>query len=186
VVLTRLRKSFDDVAAVDDISLEIGSGEFFSLLGPSGCGKTTSLRMIAGFERPDAGHIVIGDTDVTSTLRIDSTPSQPLAVVISPNAGILDGTVLDANQRPAGGVVVVVIPDLSRRKYFELYRTAVSNTSGRFHVEGIVPGDYKVFAWDDIEENSWQDPEVLRLYEDQGISLHVTESAKESIELRLR
>jgi spermidine/putrescine transport system ATP-binding protein len=67
VVLDRISKSFEDVAAVDDVSLEIGSGEFFSLLGPSGCGKTTSLRMIAGFERPDAGSILIGETDVTET-----------------------------------------------------------------------------------------------------------------------
>ncbi len=62
-----MSKRFDDVAAVDDVSLEIESGEFFSLLGPSGCGKTTSLRMIAGFERPDAGRIRIGDADVTET-----------------------------------------------------------------------------------------------------------------------
>ncbi len=65
IVLERVRKSFDDVAAVDDVSLEIASGEFFSLLGPSGCGKTTTLRMIAGFERPSAGRILIGDVDVT-------------------------------------------------------------------------------------------------------------------------
>jgi spermidine/putrescine transport system ATP-binding protein len=65
VVLEGVSKGFDDIAAVDDVSLEIGSGEFFSLLGPSGCGKTTTLRMIAGFERPDAGRIVIGDDDVT-------------------------------------------------------------------------------------------------------------------------
>ena len=67
VVLEGVSKGFDDVAAVDDVSLEIGSGEFFSLLGPSGCGKTTTLRMIAGFERPDAGRIVIGENDVTET-----------------------------------------------------------------------------------------------------------------------
>src|SRR6185436_8582073 len=67
VVLESVRKTFDNVAAVDDVSLEIGSGEFFSLLGPSGCGKTTTLRMIAGFERPDAGRIVIGENDVTET-----------------------------------------------------------------------------------------------------------------------
>jgi spermidine/putrescine transport system ATP-binding protein len=60
-------KRFDGVVAVDDVSLAIESGEFFSLLGPSGCGKTTSLRMIAGFERPDAGRILIGDADVTET-----------------------------------------------------------------------------------------------------------------------
>ena len=67
VVVERVTKRFDDVAAVDDVSLAIGSGEFFSLLGPSGCGKTTTLRMIAGFERPDAGRIVIGDADLTQT-----------------------------------------------------------------------------------------------------------------------
>ena len=66
VVLQGISKSFDDVPAVDDVSLEIASGEFFSLLGPSGCGKTTTLRMIAGFERPDRGRIVIGDADVTA------------------------------------------------------------------------------------------------------------------------
>ncbi len=67
VVVESVTKRFDDVAAVDDVSVEIGSGEFFSLLGPSGCGKTTTLRMIAGFERPDAGRILIGETDVTQT-----------------------------------------------------------------------------------------------------------------------
>jgi spermidine/putrescine transport system ATP-binding protein len=65
VVLERVSKRFGDVTAVDDVSLEIESGEFFSLLGPSGCGKTTSLRMIAGFEQPDSGRLLIGDLDVT-------------------------------------------------------------------------------------------------------------------------
>jgi spermidine/putrescine transport system ATP-binding protein len=65
VVLERLTKRFEAVPAVDDVSVEVESGEFFSLLGPSGCGKTTTLRMIAGFERPDEGRIVIGDADVT-------------------------------------------------------------------------------------------------------------------------
>ena len=57
VSLTGLTKTFGDEVAVDGIDLEIGDGEFFSLLGPSGCGKTTTLRMIAGFEQPDAGSI---------------------------------------------------------------------------------------------------------------------------------
>ncbi len=67
VVLEGVTKRFDDVAAVDDVTLEVENGEFFSLLGPSGCGKTTSLRMIAGFERPDAGRVLIGENDVTET-----------------------------------------------------------------------------------------------------------------------
>ena len=67
VVLEGVSKSFAEVRAVDDVSVQIRQGEFFSLLGPSGCGKTTTLRMIAGFERADTGRIVIGDVDVTET-----------------------------------------------------------------------------------------------------------------------
>ena len=59
-------KTFDGrVMAVDDVTLEIAAGEFFSLLGPSGCGKTTTLRLIAGFETADAGRIVVGGRDIT-------------------------------------------------------------------------------------------------------------------------
>jgi spermidine/putrescine transport system ATP-binding protein len=65
IVIDRVSRRFGDVLAVDDVSLEIAAGEFFSLLGPSGCGKTTTLRLIAGFEEPDAGRIVLGGEDVT-------------------------------------------------------------------------------------------------------------------------
>jgi spermidine/putrescine transport system ATP-binding protein len=65
VRLDRVTKRFDDVAAVDGISLEIPRGSFFALLGPSGCGKTTTLRMIGGFEEPDEGAIFLGDQPVT-------------------------------------------------------------------------------------------------------------------------
>jgi spermidine/putrescine transport system ATP-binding protein len=64
--LTELAKHFRDVRAVDDISLDIRSGEFFSMLGPSGCGKTTTLRMIGGFELPTAGRVELRGRDVTN------------------------------------------------------------------------------------------------------------------------
>jgi len=64
VELRGITKEFGDVTAVDDISLEIGRGEFFSLLGPSGCGKTTTLRLIAGFEQPTKGEILINNKNV--------------------------------------------------------------------------------------------------------------------------
>jgi putative spermidine/putrescine transport system ATP-binding protein len=60
-----VRKRYGDVAAVDGVDLEIARGEFFTMLGPSGSGKTTTLRMIAGFERPDEGHIELGGADVS-------------------------------------------------------------------------------------------------------------------------
>src|ERR1700749_4971761 len=63
--LTGLVKQFGEEVAVDGLDLEIGEGEFFSLLGSSGCGKTTTLRMIAGFEQPDAGSIVLAGRDLS-------------------------------------------------------------------------------------------------------------------------
>src|SRR4051794_13325111 len=65
ISLSGLRKQFGDVAAVDDVDLDIAKGEFFTMLGPSGSGKTTTLRLIAGFERPDAGRVSLGGVDVT-------------------------------------------------------------------------------------------------------------------------
>ena len=65
IVLEGIGKRFGGVDAVQDVTLSIGEGEFFSLLGPSGCGKTTTLRMIAGFVTPDSGRIVMQGSDVT-------------------------------------------------------------------------------------------------------------------------
>jgi spermidine/putrescine transport system ATP-binding protein len=68
IALEGVSKRFGKAAAVQDVNLTIGGGEFFSLLGPSGCGKTTTLRMIAGFEVPDEGRILLQGADVTSVL----------------------------------------------------------------------------------------------------------------------
>jgi putative spermidine/putrescine transport system ATP-binding protein len=65
VRLTGIRRSYGDVVAVAGVDLDIGAGEFFTLLGPSGSGKTTTLRVIAGFERPDAGRVELQGVDVT-------------------------------------------------------------------------------------------------------------------------
>ncbi len=67
VELVQLRKEFGEATAVDGIDLLIPGGEFFSLLGPSGCGKTTTLRMIAGFEQPTSGRIVLDGVDMAQT-----------------------------------------------------------------------------------------------------------------------
>ncbi len=65
--LTNVRKSFGQFVAVENFNLSVQGGEFISFLGPSGCGKTTTLRMVAGFEKPTSGMIKINGTDITYT-----------------------------------------------------------------------------------------------------------------------
>ena len=67
IEIVGLTKRFGEVTAVDNISIDITGGEFFSMVGPSGCGKTTTLRMIAGFERPDDGEIRLDGVDMSAT-----------------------------------------------------------------------------------------------------------------------
>jgi spermidine/putrescine ABC transporter ATP-binding subunit len=96
-------KRFGDLTAVDDVSLQVRQGEFLSLLGPSGCGKTTSLRMIAGFEQPDEGEILIGGIDAVGTppyRRDVNTVFQQYALF--PHMSILDNVAYGLKQRGIG------------------------------------------------------------------------------------
>jgi putative spermidine/putrescine transport system ATP-binding protein len=91
VRLVDLRKTYGDVVAVAGVDLEIKPGEFFTMLGPSGSGKTTTLRLIAGFERPDSGSIELGGEDVSATppyLRDVNTVFQDYALF--PHMNVLD------------------------------------------------------------------------------------------------
>ena len=65
--LVQLVKRFGSFTAIDGIDLTIPGGEFFSLLGPSGCGKTTTLRMVAGFEQPTSGEVLLDGVDMAGT-----------------------------------------------------------------------------------------------------------------------
>jgi len=66
LTIERLAKSYGATRVLDGVSLAVNDGELVAILGPSGCGKTTLLRQIAGFDKPDAGRIVIGDAEVSS------------------------------------------------------------------------------------------------------------------------
>jgi spermidine/putrescine transport system ATP-binding protein len=93
-------KRFGDLTAVDAVSFRVRQGEFLSLLGPSGCGKTTSLRMIAGFEQPDSGEILIGGVDAVGTppyRRDVNTVFQQYALF--PHMTILDNVAYGLKQK---------------------------------------------------------------------------------------
>src|SRR4249919_3958341 len=89
--VSQVSKSFGGPPVVDQVSLEVPRGEFFSLLGPSGCGKTTLLRMIAGFETPDSGTISI-DGEVMNTVPPHLRPTNMVfqSYAIFPHLNVFD------------------------------------------------------------------------------------------------
>ncbi len=96
-------KRFGSLTAVDAVNLRVRKGEFLSLLGPSGCGKTTSLRLIAGFEQPDEGEILIGGADAVGTppyKREVNTVFQQYALF--PHMSVLDNVAYGLKQRRVG------------------------------------------------------------------------------------
>src|SRR3989475_2019152 len=100
VELRAVTKRFGSLKAVDAVSLKVRKGEFLSLLGPSGCGKTTSLRLVAGFEQPDEGEILIGGTDAVGTppyKREVNTVFQQYALF--PHMSVLDNVAYGLKQR---------------------------------------------------------------------------------------
>jgi protocatechuate 3,4-dioxygenase beta subunit len=108
-----------------------------------------------------------------------------LEVVISLNAGTIDAVVDDDGQKPSSEATVVLVPDPPRRQRFDLYQVGGSDAAGHVHFQGIAPGDYKLFAWDDVPADAWLDPDFLRAYEDRGRPVHILEGSQENLEAKL-
>jgi hypothetical protein len=127
----------------------------------------------------------INQTDILQTgLSVSAPFYGSLEITLGANAGQVTGVVVDAALKPISGVQAVLIPDQLRNRQ-DLYKTAVTDQEGRFTLRGITPGDYQVFAWEDIEPFSYFDASVLRQYERNGKLIHVRESAAETVEVKL-
>jgi hypothetical protein len=111
------------------------------------------------------------------------TPPDTFEIVISPTAGQISGTLLDRNSEPAGIATVVLVPEDRDRR--DLFKNGSTDLNGQFTFQGISPGDYKLFAWEDIEPFSYFDPDVLRGYEQQGQPIRVGESSKSTTTLKI-
>jgi protocatechuate 3,4-dioxygenase beta subunit len=118
-------------------------------------------------------------------VRLDSAPKGLLDIIVSPASGILEVTVIDEKRQPVFRVPVVLVPDQPLRERFDLYRSASTDESGRVRFDGIVPGDYKVFAWEDVESGAWQNPDFLSSYERRATTVRIREHATESIAVTL-
>jgi hypothetical protein len=134
--------------------------------------------------------IRMGPRDVLNDgLQFGGDPNAKIEVLIGMKPGSLSGIVMATVRgklQPVVNTTVVLVPDAARRRRPEVYRTAATDGGGRFQMTTVDPGDYRVFAWDDVENGAWQDPEFIRLYEDQGTPVHIGEGGKNEVSVTLQ
>jgi Carboxypeptidase regulatory-like domain len=113
-----------------------------------------------------------GNTDVLRDgISILGAVENPLEIILGKNGGQLEGRVINRARESEGNVPVVLVP--SNRARRDLYQKKSTDVNGRFKFDGIMPGQYKVFAWEDVIPGAWQDPEFLRTYETRGVTVDV-------------
>jgi hypothetical protein len=128
-----------------------------------------------------------GEAGETSVM-VSHGHAAPVEVRLAAGAGRIQGTVYKNknNDEIAPSVTVTLVPEVRRRSNSEYYRVAVSDQSGRFVIGGVVPGDYVVFAWQDIERGQYLDPDFIQQYEEVGRPIHVEEGSRNGdIQLQL-
>src|ERR1035438_4350334 len=120
-------------------------------------------------------------------LEIAGGAPAPLDVVLSPNAGQVTGTVLDPNtQKAAPMMMVVLVPQEKERRDREAYyQTATTNLSGQFTFKSVTPGEYLVYAWEDVEFGAWMDPEFMKPLESRGEAVSVSEGGRLAVQVNL-
>jgi protocatechuate 3,4-dioxygenase beta subunit len=125
----------------------------------------------------------LAQSDALNGVTISEPLNGSLEITLRPNPGQISGNVVDATLKPMGGVQAVLVPDQRDRQ--DLYKTSVTDQDGRFTFRGITPGEYRIFAWEDIEPFAYFDPAVVKQYEALGKAIRVQESSSESAEVRL-
>ncbi len=128
-----------------------------------------------------------GDQEVRDAgLDMTSGAAASVTITISAGAGQIDGSVQNDQQQAAGGALVVLIPnDSKRRERRDAYHTATTDQNGRFSLKGVEPGEYKLYAWGDLESGAYMDPDVVKPFESQAVDMSIHENGRESAQLKL-
>ena len=131
-----------------------------------------------------AGAVDVADTGLVLAPGMESVD---IEVVLGTNAGAVEGRVLNEQKQPVDGAVVGLIPASSTARGFrmDMYKSTSSDSAGRFQIQGLPPGEYKVFAWEDFDRNALIDLEFMRQFENQGATIRVSEGDKPALELTL-
>jgi hypothetical protein len=127
--------------------------------------------------------IRMGDVDVLNDrLHLENLPRDPMIIVLGSNPGTVEGRVLDDRQQPEAGTIVVLVHDNGLR-YRVNEKTAFSDASGRFQIQNVPPGNYKLFSWEAVESGVWQDPDFMRPFENRSVPVHVDEGGRVAVDV---
>jgi hypothetical protein len=124
-----------------------------------------------------------GNDVLNGTIKIAGSVSSMLEVVIGVGGGQIKGVVNDRRSQPVPVAQIVLVPDRARDRV-ELYRTTTSDENGKFTFSGVIPGDYKAFSWEGLEQYSWFDPDLLAQSESSGKAVHVTDQSSDTIDVK--
>ncbi len=137
---------------------------------------------ISGVDEGYVKSIRLGNLDLLNdTLHAGEIPQGEIQVVLSDKAGRVRGVARNESGAPFSNITVVLIPDQLRQR-FDLYQSITTDANGAFHFEHIAPGQYKLFAWEDIEKDAWRDSGFMRLFEATGEELSIGEGATVEID----
>jgi hypothetical protein len=163
---------------IDNASIK-PDGTFIFRDVPEGSYRIRFFPLPAGFYLKPSGAADVFETGVT----VGPGHSPPgLELVLSAGTGRIDGTVR-SDEQPSPGASVVLVPDGKQRAQPSDYRQALTDQLGRFALRNIAPGDYTLFAWEQIERGAYMDPDFLGQYEDHGKAVHVEEGGHLSVQL---
>ncbi len=129
--------------------------------------------------------IRIGDEDVTETGAdfTQGVPSGEMTVTINPKGAQIEGNVQNAKGENAAGATVTLIPDEKHRSMAWLYETASTDQNGHFAIKGVRPGEYKIYAWEEVEYGAYQDPDFVKPHESAGVDISAKAGGHDTIQL---
>ena len=118
-------------------------------------------------------------------INVAKGSNPPLEVTISSRGARVQGSVVDRDGLPAAGVWVVAVPDEARRATRRFYESQTTYQNGKFNLHGLAPGQYKIFAWDQVEGGEWYSEDFLKPFESQGTEIEVRDDTVKSVNLTL-